>query len=119
MGERRVEDLDEVGEAKQPAAPDLPPLPPKREEAPQPLVDINYPEPTPLSVIVRDVSRWSSQCFVMEPSVNAKLQIFAPHKLVKKDAYDLFLASLSVVNLRAVQIGKVVKIVPVTLVVAA
>ena len=34
-------------------------------------------------------------------------------------AYDLFLASLSVVNLRAVQIGKVVKIVPVTLVVAA
>jgi hypothetical protein len=34
------------------------------------------------------------------------------------EAYDLFLASLAVVNLRAVQMGNVVKIVPVTLIIA-
>ena len=83
------------------------------------LVDVNYPEPTMLSAIVRDVSQWSGQCFVMEPSLNVKLQIFAPRRLVAADAYELFLASLSVVNLRAVQVGKVVKIVPASVVVAA
>ena len=83
------------------------------------LVEVNYPEPTLLTAIVKDVSRWSGHCFVMEPSLNTKLQIFAPRKMTQSDAYELFLASLSVVNLRAVQVGKVVKIVPVTVVVAA
>lgn len=117
MSERRIEDLDGVSEGK---AKDLPP-PPKVVEAESPaaVVDINYPEPTALSMIVRDVSKWSGQCFVMEPSVNAKLQIFAPRKLSRGDAYELFLASLSVVNLRAVQVGKIVKIVQVSVVVAA
>jgi len=83
------------------------------------LVDVNYPDPTLLSEIVRDVARWSDQSFVMEPSVNVKLQIFAPRRLPRDDAYALFLASLSVVSLRAVQIGRIVKIVPVSLVVSA
>jgi hypothetical protein len=76
------------------------------------MVDINYPDPTPLASIIRDVSRWSGQAFVMEPNLNARIQIFAPHKMTPDDAWSLFLASLSVVSLRAVQIGKIVKIVP-------
>jgi hypothetical protein len=76
------------------------------------MVDINYPDPTPLATIIRDVSRWSGQAFVMEPNLNARIQIFAPHKMTHDDAWNLFLASLSVVGLRAVQIGKIVKVVP-------
>lgn len=83
------------------------------------LADINYPDPTPLAQILRDVSKWSGVCFVLEPTGLIKLQIFAPHRLPVDAAYELFLASLSVVGLRAVQTGKIVKIVPVTLVVAA
>lgn len=74
-------------------------------------IDVNYPEPTALTSIIRDVSRWSGHAFVMEPNLNVRVQIFAPGKLTYNDAWDLFLASLSVVNLRAVQVGKVVKIV--------
>ena len=76
------------------------------------LIAVNYPDPTTLAVIIRDVSRWSGQAFVMEPTLNARIQIFAPNKMSYDDAWNLFLASLTVVNLRAVQIGKIVKIVP-------
>ena len=119
MGERQIENLD--GMAVEPdkdavnATATIPiPLP-----RPEVLVDVNYPEPTQLSVVIRDVAKWSGQCFVMEPSVNGKIQIFAPHRQTLGQAYELFLASLSVVGLRAVQVGHVVKIVPVTLVVSA
>lgn len=74
-------------------------------------IELNYPDPTPLATIIRDVARWSGHSFVMEPNLNMRLQIFAPGKLTYHDAWDLFLASLSVVNLRAVQVGKVVKVV--------
>lgn len=106
MSARRTDSLVELAPAPSDATPPAP-------------VDVNYPEPTPLTVIIRDVARWSGLSFVMEPSVNAKLQIFAPRRLPTAEAYELVLASLSVVGLRAVQAGKIVKIVPVTLVVAA
>lgn len=99
-----------------PGAPANTNQPPKLVSA---LVELNYPDPTPLSMIVRDVARWSGRNFVMEPSLACKLQIFAPRRLTQGEAYDLFLSSLSVVGLRAVQIGNMVKIVPVTGVVAA
>jgi general secretion pathway protein D len=89
-----------------------------RPSVPAP-VDINYPDPTHLSHILKDVAKWSGLSFVMEPAANVRLQIFAASKLPPHQAYELFLASLSVVGLRAVQIGKVVKIVPITLVVSA
>ncbi len=117
MGERHIENLDDV-QADTPQdrpAPIAIPVPVPIEV----LVDVNYPEPTLLSVVIRDVAKWSGQCFVMEPSVNAKIQIFAANKQTLGQAYELFLASLSVVGLRAVQVGRVVKIVPVTLVVGA
>ena len=81
-------------------------------------IELNYPDPTLLSMVLRDVSRWSNYNFVMEPSLNTKIQIFAPRRLKFNEAYDVFLASLAVINLRAVQIGNVVKIVPVTLIIA-
>jgi hypothetical protein len=87
--------------------------------APPAPVDINYPEPALLSTIVRDVAKWSGRNFVMEPGINTKLQIFAPRKLPPQKAYDLFITSLSVVGLRAVQVGEVVKIVPVQVIVVA
>lgn len=104
MGQRPIEILDDLnqngtGTESVEATPDV-------------LVELNYPEPTPLGVILRDVARWSGQSFVMEPSVNAKLQIFSPRKQSKAQAWELFLTSLSVVGLRAVQIGRVVKVVP-------
>ncbi|MBM4251829.1 MAG: hypothetical protein FJ146_07640 [Deltaproteobacteria bacterium] len=86
--------------------------------APVPIIEMNYPDPTLLSVVLRDVSKWSGYNFVMEPSLNTKIQIFAPRRMLFNEAYDLFLASLAVVNLRAVQLGNVVKVVPVTLILA-
>ncbi len=103
MAERQIENLETPPT-------DLPSVP---------AITLNFPEPTPLSVILRDVAKWSGLSFVMEPSLNVKLQIFAPRPLSRDDAYRLFLTSLSVVQLRAVQIEQVVKIVPVTIIVAA
>jgi hypothetical protein len=74
-------------------------------------VDLHYPEPTLLSIIVKDVAQWTELAFIMEPTVNSKIQIFAPRRLSQEEAYDLFLASLSVVGLRAVRKGSIVKIV--------
>jgi len=118
MAERDIDKIAELETTRVAESLDLPP-PPAPVKAAQTMVDINYPDPTLLSLIIRDVAKWSSHCFVMDPSVNVKLQIFSPHKQATKDAYLLFLASLSVVNLRAVQIGGIVKIVPIVHVVAA
>lgn len=81
-------------------------------EKPLPLIDVHYPDPTPLAVVVRDVARWSGLCFVMTSQVNLNVQIFAPNKQPPHHAYELFLAALAVVGLRTVQVGHVVKIVP-------
>jgi len=76
------------------------------------LVDLHYPEPTPLTQVVKDVAQWAELAFVMEPSANCKIQIFAPRKMTPDEAYEVFLASLSLVGLRAVRKGDIVKIVP-------
>jgi type II secretory pathway component GspD/PulD (secretin) len=126
MGERHIHSLDglekdEVGgkDAGDGGGPNIGPATPKPAATPMPvgavseaMVEVNYPDATLLSVVIRDVAKWSGQCFVMEPSQNVKIQIFAPRRLPRTQAYELFLASLSVVNLRAVQVGQVVKIVP-------
>lgn len=80
------------------------------DDAPK-MVDLHYPEPTLLSIIVKDVAKWADLAFIMEPTVNSKIQIFAPRRLTQEEAYELFLASLSVVGLRAVRKGSIVKIV--------
>jgi general secretion pathway protein D len=118
MGERSIENLESLDGAASKSEARVDVVPVKLPAPPEP-VEINYPDPTVLSTIVRDVARWSGRNFVMEPGVNAKLQIFAPRKLPPQKAYDLFITSLSVVGLRAVQVGEVVKIVPVQVVVVA
>jgi hypothetical protein len=130
MQGRRIENLDDVegtgneagtdgATAKAPASAPTPS--PRKAEAAAALelVEFHYPEPTPLSVILKDVSRWSRFAIVLEPSANARLQVFAPRRLPQREAWDLFLAALSVVGLRAVQVGQVVKIVPSSIIVAA
>ena len=122
MADSNIDDLAALEPTRVSTPPaDLPPPPPAQpvKTVVSHQVDINYPDPTLLSVIIKDVAKWSGHSFVMDPAVNVKLQIFSAHKMPAKDAYDLFLASLSVVNLRAVQIGAIVKIVPLVLVVAA
>lgn len=125
MADRDIDSLDELradsgaAAVKPEATAEPTPSPVRKAEPAPPVVDLNYPEPTLLSAVVKDVARWSRLSFVMEPSVNTKIQIFAPRKLHPYEAYDLFLASLAVVSLRAVQHGNVVKIVPVTLSVSA
>ena len=109
MAERDISEIDEVPAA----ASDQPIAVPRRLPKSIRMVEINYPEPTLLSQILRDVSAWSGECFAMDPQVNAKLQIFAPHNMEEKSAFDLFLASLSIIGLRAVRVGPVTKIVPV------
>lgn len=75
--------------------------------------EIHYPSPVFLSVIVEDVSEWSGYNFVMDPSLNRKMQIFAPRKMTKKEGFQLFVASLEAIGLRALQMdGSIVKIVP-------
>ena len=77
-------------------------------------VDMNYPQATELTLILIDVAKWSGEIFAMDPSLNRKVQIFAPYPLARKQAMDLLLASLSLVNLRAVRVAGVTKIVPTT-----
>lgn len=83
--------------------------------ASQVMVEIHYPDPTPLSVVLRDVARWSGLNFVMESSTNTRVQIFAPRRQPLLQAYELFLAALAVANLRAVVVGTAIKIVPYSL----
>src|SRR5262245_28770669 len=99
MAERDIESLEVPPEES--AKPKLTPVPtavarPVEAAPPPPLVELNYPEPTLLSLVIRDVARWSRLSFVMEPTVNTKIQIFAPRKMAPHEAYDLFLASLAV-----------------------
>lgn len=125
MGERKIDDLDGINDAMKSAAEkkvrpktEVTPVVAEKREEPA-LVDVNYPDPTSITKVVRDVARWSGQAFVMEPRIDAKIQIFAPQRLRPGQAYELFLASLSVLGLRAVQVNGVVKIVAVTPIVAA
>ena len=90
------------------------------------ILDMQMPGMTGFEVLaklppmfVKDVARWSGRSFVMDPAANTRIQIFSPRSQTRDEAYMLFLTSLSVVNLRAVQVGQVVKIVPVILVIAA
>jgi len=75
-------------------------------------ISLNYPKPVALSEVIAHVAEWSGFNFVMEPGLNKAIQIFAPHPLKKADAFNLFVASLETVGLRAVMLeGNVAKIV--------
>lgn len=114
MANRRIENLEHLSQDEAPASQEKEaefPLPGPPTEMPA-FVDVNYPYPTLLSTVLRDVSRWSGRVFVMEPKVNTKIQIFAGRKVTPEEAYKLLLSALSVVRLRAVAVDDVIKIVP-------
>ena len=108
MAGRKIEDLQAPNEnstSKDPKGQ-------KPEIVTDQLIELHYPKPTALSTIIEDVAVWSEYNFVMEPGLNKALQIFAPRKLKRADAFNLFVASLETVGLRAIVVdGKVVKIV--------
>ena len=111
MGQRRIDDIENLAVANETEA-DVAEA--NKEAAKSPLIIINYPRPTSLSTVLRDVSQWTGICFVMEPAADTKIQIFAPKALPPEEAYEAFIASLRVVGLRAVQQSgeSVVKILP-------
>ena len=112
MTKRNVEKLERSGPPGDAASGELVQSQEPTFAASLPLVDVHYPDPTPLTVVVRDVARWSGLCFVMTSQINLNVQIFAPHRQSPHHAYELFLAALAVAGLRTVQVGSVVKIVP-------
>ena len=84
------------------------PPPPPTELKPQTLVDINYPDPTPLSIVIRDVSRLVRQMLrhgAVGAAAGSSAISRAAHARAQRMPTTSFSPSLSVVNLRAVQIG--------------
>ncbi len=82
------------------------------ELTPAPNIMIHYPKPIFLSEVLPDVANWSELNFVLDPALNRELQIFAPRKLHREEAFHLFVKSLEAIGLRVLQLeGKVMKIV--------
>ncbi|MFK7825700.1 MAG: hypothetical protein AB8G05_16225 [Oligoflexales bacterium] len=126
MGKRNIEDIDpseEMGQlepdpdswvnepftTKKPASTEtnIIPQPVKKE------ISIHYPKAIYISKILMEVSLWSEFNFVMDPALNRELQIFAPRKMNKEEAFQVFIASLETIGLRALHMeGGIVKIVP-------
>ncbi|NRA43646.1 MAG: hypothetical protein HRU09_01690 [Oligoflexales bacterium] len=76
-------------------------------------ISVHYPKAIHISKILIEVSLWSEYNFVMDPSLNRELQIFAPRKMSKDEAFQVFIASLETIGLRALHMeGGIVKIVP-------
>jgi len=75
---------------------------------------VNYNRPTPLSLVIADISVWTGLTFVIEPALDTSVQIFSARLLKKEEAYEAFIAALKVVGLRASQQSgeSVVKILP-------
>ena len=126
MGKRNIGDIDpseEMGRVeadsdswvnepfttKQSAAEDQS----KTPQAVKKEINVHYPKAIYISKILMEVSLWSEFNFVMDPGLNRELQIFAPRKMSKDEAFQVFIASLETIGLRALHMeGGIVKIVP-------
>ena len=73
---------------------------------PETLVEIDHPSPKPLGVILQEVAAWSGFNFVMDPALGCSIQIFAPHKVSKPEAFKIFLLGLEAVHLHVIQMDK-------------
>ncbi len=76
------------------------------------LVSINFPEPTNIRDIIRTVALWTEKNVIIGRRVRGRVQIIAPSKVTKEEAYQAFLAALDMLNLTTVETGKVIKIIP-------
>ena len=73
---------------------------------------MNYPDPVPLQKLLADAANWSGKKFIIDPSLDRSIQIFAKDKLSTKDAFNLLLASLETVGLRSIPFdGDIIRIV--------
>mgnify|MGYP000181498805 CR=1 FL=1 len=76
----------------------------EKKDQPVPVIEasiqIHYPKPIFVSEVLLDVAAWSDYNFVMDPALNRQLQIFAPRKLPKEEAFHLFVKSLETIGLR-------------------
>ena len=125
MGKRRIEDIDPSEEksfvepdpdswmnepfSKKQASQQAEPL----EQVVKKEISVHYPRAVYISKILIEVSLWSEFNFVMDPGLNRELQIFAPRKMSKEEAFQVFIASLETIGLRALHMeGGIVKIVP-------
>lgn len=109
MGQRDVKQIDESLKSKvEPTA---------ETEAPASIelkanISMNYPQPVALDVVLGEVAKWSVYSIVMEPKLNRPIQIFASHLMNADDAFNLLVASLETIGLRAIRLkGDVIKIV--------
>lgn len=58
-------------------------------------VSIDYPEPTEISKIIRDVSKWSGRRNVIDDLTTGTVQIFSPKPISPDFAYRVYLIALS------------------------
>ena len=78
---------------------------PKPNPVEEQLVSLNFPSPTSISKVLMELSHQFHFTFVMEPSLNRKVQIFSPKPVPRKEALNIVVASLSAVGLRLVAMG--------------
>lgn len=73
---------------------------------------LNHPKPVALNKLIEDAASWSGYSFVMDPSLNREIQIFAPRRLPQDEALGLLIAALENAGLRMIELeGMIIKIV--------
>ena len=103
-------DVRKVPKAEDAKAPNSLPVPRIRKD-----VMLNYPRPIALSKLIEETAQWSEYSFIMDPSLDCEVQIFAPHPLSRDKAFGLVIAATENVGLRMVELDeKIIKIVPAT-----
>jgi len=76
------------------------------------LVSMHYPKPVYLSQVLEEVAKWSDYKFVLDPSIDRLLQIFAPHRIPESQAFELLVASLESISMRIIELeGSIMKVV--------
>lgn len=120
MGQRNTDELPDFGPVSEEEAeqirkisPDGPEINVLADEIPAKmqgedhsgqLIRVHYPRPVYISQILPDISSWSGFNIVMDPSLNRKIQIFAPRKICVTEAFQIFVASLETTGLRALRV---------------
>lgn len=75
-------------------------------------VTMNYPEPTEISKIAVDVSRWSGKTLIVPRHASGKVSVLAAEPLARDVAYQRFLSALDQIGLGAVEADNIVTIEP-------
>ncbi len=65
-----------------------------------------------LKVLIEMVSKITKKTFIVDPRINGKVTIVTGRDIDENELYEVFLSVLQVHNFSAIQVGKVIKIVP-------